>query len=103
MRLTARTGPTCSCSTSTCRVRASLPAIPELAAADRGGRADDAERPGFARRALRPGALGYVLKEAAEAELVQAVRRAAAGDTYLNPRLGARLAAAPAEPRRPTT
>jgi DNA-binding NarL/FixJ family response regulator len=30
------------------------------------------------------GALGYVLKDAADSELVEAVRRAAAGDTYLN-------------------
>ena len=51
--------------------------------------------PAYAREALGAGALGYVLKEAAEAELVEAVRRAAAGDTYLNPRLGARVAAEP--------
>jgi two-component system response regulator NreC len=43
-------------------------------------------------------ALGYVLKEAASTELVEAVRLAAQGETYLNPRLGARLAAAPPEP-----
>jgi two-component system response regulator NreC len=49
--------------------------------------------PAFARRALQAGVLGYVLKEAADAELVQAVRSAAAGDTYLQPALGARLAA----------
>jgi len=36
-----------------------------------------------------------VLKEAADDELVEAVRRAARGETYLNPRLGARLAAEP--------
>jgi two-component system response regulator NreC len=42
-----------------------------------------------------------VLKEAADAELVEAVRRAAAGEVYLNPRLGAQLAAAPAEPAGP--
>lgn len=53
--------------------------------------------PGFARDALRAGALGYVLKEAADGELVQAVRQAAEGVTYLNPMLGARLAAEPAE------
>jgi two-component system response regulator NreC len=53
------------------------------------------EDPQFAREALRNGALGYVLKEAADAELVEAIRRAAAGETYLNPRLGAALAAAP--------
>ena len=51
--------------------------------------------PRYAREALSSGALGYVLKEAAESELVEAVRRAAAGDTYLNPRLGARVAADP--------
>jgi two-component system, NarL family, response regulator NreC len=51
--------------------------------------------PAYARRALAAGALGYVLKEAAESELVEAVRRAASGDTYLNPRLGARVAAEP--------
>jgi DNA-binding NarL/FixJ family response regulator len=51
--------------------------------------------PAYARQAVRAGALGYVLKEAAEAELVEAIDRAAAGDTYLNPRLGARVAAEP--------
>jgi two-component system, NarL family, response regulator NreC len=50
--------------------------------------------PAFARRALQAGVRGYVLKEAADSELVQAVRSAAAGDTYLQPALGARLAAA---------
>jgi two-component system response regulator NreC len=51
--------------------------------------------PAFAREALRAGALGYVLKEAADTELVQAVRSAAAGQTYLQPSLGARMAAEP--------
>jgi len=49
----------------------------------------------FARTALQTGAKGYVLKEAADDELVEAVRAAARGETYLNPRLGARLAAEP--------
>jgi DNA-binding NarL/FixJ family response regulator len=49
--------------------------------------------PAFARQALRAGAAGYVLKEAADTELVQAVRLAAEGRTYLSPQLGARLAA----------
>ncbi len=53
------------------------------------------EEPAFARHALGAGALGYVLKEAADEELVQAVRRAAVGETYMNPRLGARLASEP--------
>jgi two-component system response regulator NreC len=51
--------------------------------------------PAFAREALQAGAKAYVLKEAADDELVEAIRAAAAGDTYLNPRLGALLAAAP--------
>jgi two-component system, NarL family, response regulator NreC len=49
----------------------------------------------YARRALSDGVLGYVLKEAADRELVDAVRAAAAGESYLNPRLGARIAAEP--------
>jgi two-component system response regulator NreC len=53
--------------------------------------------PAFARQALQAGALGFVLKEAADEELLEAIRLAAAGDTYLNPRLGARMAAAPNE------
>jgi two-component system response regulator NreC len=53
------------------------------------------QEPAFAREALRAGALGYVLKEAADEELVEAVRRAAAGESYLNPRLGARIASEP--------
>jgi two-component system response regulator NreC len=51
--------------------------------------------PAFARQALAAGALGYVLKEAADEELVQAVRNAAAAEHYLTPRLGARIAAEP--------
>ena len=43
--------------------------------------------PGFARRALRDGARAYVLKESADEELVEAVRRAAAGELYLATRL----------------
>jgi two-component system, NarL family, response regulator NreC len=48
--------------------------------------------PMFARTALQAGARAYVLKEAAGAELVTAVRIAARGGTYLNPQLGARMA-----------
>ena len=48
--------------------------------------------PGFARIALSAGARGYVLKDAAEADLVEAVRSVLAGGTYLDPSLGARLA-----------
>ena len=57
--------------------------------------------PSFARQALQSGALGFVLKEAADDELLGAIRLAAEGETYLNPRLGARLAAQPPEPAGP--
>ncbi len=57
--------------------------------------------PSFARQALQSGALGYVLKEAADDELLEAIHLAAKGETYLNPRLGARLAAQPAAPAGP--
>jgi two-component system response regulator NreC len=59
------------------------------------------DEPAFARQALGAGALAYVLKEAADDELVTAVRRAAAGETYLNPQLGARMAAEPPAPGPP--
>jgi two-component system, NarL family, response regulator NreC len=49
----------------------------------------------YARAALAAGATGYVLKQAADSELVEAVRLAAAGEGYLNPRLGARVVAEP--------
>ena len=52
--------------------------------------------PGYVREALRAGALGYVTKEAADAELVEAVRLAAEDQPYLHPRLGAKLATEPA-------
>lgn len=55
------------------------------------------EDPAFARAALRAGAIGYVLKDAADAELMSAVEMAAEGRMYLNPELGARLVAAPPE------
>jgi len=47
--------------------------------------------PRYAREARHAGALGYVLKDAAETELVTAVRLAAAGEAYLNRGLAARL------------
>ncbi len=59
------------------------------------------EDPQYARTALAAGANAYVLKEGADTELVEAIRRAAAGEVYLNPQLGARIAAAPPEPAGP--
>jgi two-component system response regulator NreC len=49
--------------------------------------------PAYAREALRAGAIGYVLKAAADTELVEAVRAAAQGRGYLNPELAARAVA----------
>jgi two-component system, NarL family, response regulator NreC len=77
----------------------SLEAMPSIAAASPATSVvvltmqDD---PAFAREALRAGARGYVLKQSAGTELVQAIRAAADGGTWLNPGLGARMAAAPA-------
>jgi two-component system, NarL family, response regulator NreC len=79
----------------------SLPAIPGLSERTAVVVLTMQNDPAFAREALRSGALGYVLKEAADAELVGAVRAAADGRTYLNPELGARMAAAPPAPEGP--
>jgi two-component system response regulator NreC len=48
--------------------------------------------PRLARQAIQSGAMGYVLKDSATTELVLAVQRAARGERYLNPQLGAQLA-----------
>jgi two-component system response regulator NreC len=53
--------------------------------------------PAYAREAIQSGVLGYVLKEAVDEELVSAVRLASAGKTYLQPELGAKLAAGAGE------
>lgn len=55
--------------------------------------------PSYVREAFAAGALGYVLKEAADAEVVTAVREVASGGRYVHPALGARLIAAEAEAR----
>jgi len=47
--------------------------------------------PTFAQRALSAGACGFVVKELADAELVEAVRAAAVGEEYVSPRVSARL------------
>lgn len=53
--------------------------------------------PSYVREAFALGASGYVLKEAVDVEVVQAVREVAAGRKYVHPALGAKLAAAEAE------
>jgi two-component system, NarL family, response regulator NreC len=54
--------------------------------------------PSYVREAFAAGASGYVLKEAADAEVVSAVREVAGGGSYVHPALGARLVAAEADP-----
>jgi two-component system response regulator NreC len=56
--------------------------------------------PRYVREAFDAGASGYVLKEAADTEVVGAVRAVAAGEQYVHPTLGARMVAADAEARR---
>lgn len=52
--------------------------------------------PRYVREAFAAGARGYVLKEAADTELVTAIREIARGGSYVHPALGARMAAADA-------
>jgi two-component system response regulator NreC len=50
--------------------------------------------PRYVREAFSVGASGYVLKEAADTEVVAAIREVARGGRYVHPELGARLIAA---------
>ena len=56
--------------------------------------------PRYVREAFGAGASGYVLKEAADAEVVAAVREVAQGGRYVHPELGARLITADSEERK---
>jgi two-component system response regulator NreC len=56
--------------------------------------------PRYVREAFSAGASGYVLKEAADAEVVAAVREVARGGRYVNPELGARLVSAEMDAQR---
>jgi two-component system response regulator NreC len=80
--------------------RSGIAAIPDLLAASPETQIlvlsmqDD---PSYVRQAFSVGAHGYLLKEAADADLVQAIQDVASGHRYVHPALGARLAAAEAE------
>ena len=82
--------------------RSGLEAIPDLMKESPESRIlvlsmqDDAA---YVREAFGSGASGYVLKEAADAEVVEAVREVAQGRRYVHPVLGARLVAADADER----
>ncbi|MET0259854.1 MAG: response regulator transcription factor, partial [Gaiellaceae bacterium] len=56
--------------------------------------------PRYVREAFDAGASGYVLKEAADSEVVSAVREVAGGGRYVDPELGARLVAAESAERK---
>ena len=56
--------------------------------------------PRYVREAFAAGASGYVLKEAADTEVVAAIREIARGGRYVHPELGARLVAAEADEAR---
>jgi DNA-binding NarL/FixJ family response regulator len=56
--------------------------------------------PRYVREAFDAGASGYVLKEAADSEVVAAVREVAGGGRYVDPELGARLVAAESAERK---
>jgi two-component system response regulator NreC len=58
------------------------------------------DEPRYVREAFETGASGYVLKEAADSELVAAIREVAKGGRYVHPELGARLVDAETEERR---
>ncbi len=81
--------------------RSGLEALPDLQAASRATRIlilsmqDD---PSYVRRAFEAGANGYLLKDAADSDLVQAIHEVAGGHRYVHPSLGARLAAGEATP-----
>src|SRR5215213_7004676 len=75
--------------------RSSLDAIPELLEASPETRIvvlTMQDEPALAQATLRAGASGYVVKDAAGDELVQAVQLALQDQTYLHPQLGARIA-----------
>ena len=56
--------------------------------------------PQYVREAFEAGASGYVLKEAADTDVVEAVRAVAGGQRYVHPALGAKLVAAETEERK---
>jgi DNA-binding NarL/FixJ family response regulator len=56
--------------------------------------------PAYVRSCLEAGARGYLLKNAMDLELVDAVKKLAAGQQVLDPRLA--LASAPGDPKRPS-
>jgi DNA-binding NarL/FixJ family response regulator len=78
---------------ATRRIKEDWPEVPVLVLT----MADDRA---YLREAFRAGATGYVLKDAADVELVDAIRTVAEGGRYLHPSLGAELAKAEEQDKR---
>jgi len=76
-------------------------AIPELLAVSPESRilvVSSQAGPESVRQAISAGARGYVPKRASDAELIEAIRRVAAGERYVDPDLGAQLVVADGVP-----
>jgi two-component system response regulator NreC len=71
-----------------------IPAIVEAAPSTRVVMLSMQDDPAYVGQALTAGASGYLLKDAADTELVQALHDVVGGHRYLQPLLGARLASA---------
>jgi two-component system response regulator NreC len=82
----------------------SLEAIPEILASSPDTRIvvlTMQNEPAIAQATIQAGASGYVVKDAAGDELIQAVQLVLRGDTYLHPQLGARIAAQGSQEKQP--
>jgi two-component system response regulator NreC len=77
-----------------------LPALLQAAPGTRVLMLSMQDDPRYVREAFEAGASGYVLKEAADTDVVDAVRAVAAGERYVHPALGARLVQAESEERK---
>jgi DNA-binding NarL/FixJ family response regulator len=69
-------------------------AIPEILGASRSAKVlvvSSQTHPTYVRRAIGAGARGFVSKRSSDRELIEAIRRVAAGEQYVEPNLGARL------------
>ncbi len=74
--------------------RSGYDVIPDLLTASPSARVvvvSSQTRPSSVRQAIAAGARGYVAKRSSDAELIEAIRRVAAGECYVDPGLGAQL------------
>jgi two-component system, NarL family, response regulator NreC len=81
--------------------KSGLDAIPEILAVSPSSRVlvvSSQTAPSSVRRAISAGASGYVPKRASDNQLIEAIRRVAKGERYVDPELGAQLVVADDEP-----